>query len=218
MPPTPWLPSFIARNGSRGNIAERRRRAGADQTAQLVPARAGRARHFGCAARYRRQHRLSRYYRQLRAAAADDPMGRHLLRADPCRADARLRAGRRHLESRPRVPRRAGLECRSVPSVRGGAELRLAAVFPLSAGDQRGADHQLRPGDGDEPLSRDPAQPCTGHLHADVRARLGGRTLDRRRAGGALGLARRVLVPRADRACRAAIPTRSTPPRPIRPD
>src|SRR4051794_37527384 len=146
MPPTLWLPSFIARNGSWGNIAERRRPAGADQTARLVPAGAGRARYFGGAARYRRQDRLSRYYRQLRAAAADDPMGRHLLCADPCRADARLRAGGRYLEPWTRVSRRAGLERRGLFAVRGGAELWLAAVFPLSAGDQRRPDHQLRPG------------------------------------------------------------------------
>ena len=108
----------------------------------------------------------------------------------------------------PGVSRRARVERRGLPVVRRGAELWLAVVLPLSAGDRRRADHQLRAGAGHQPLSRGAAQPRARHLHADVRVGLGARAADRRGAGGALGLARRVLVPRADRADQPPLPAR----------
>ena len=84
--------------------------------------------------------------------------------------------------------------------VRRRAELRLAAVFQGVAGDRRGAHHQLCPGDRDQPLSGKPPRTGARHIYADVRAGLGGRPADRGGAGRELGLARGVLVSRADRA------------------
>jgi MFS family permease len=73
-------------------------------------------------------------------------------------------------------------------------------VLPLSARGRRRARHQLRAGSGDRALSRGAAQPCGRHVYADLRPRHGVGTADRRDHGGALGLARGVLVSRADRA------------------
>ena len=62
-------------------------------------------------------------------------------------------------------------------------------VLPLSAGDRRRADRQLRPGAGDEPLSRDAAQPRPRRLHADVCLGSVSGAVGRRGAGGTLGVA-----------------------------
>ena len=105
---------------------------------------------------------------------------------------------------------RAGLvvEHRRVPAVRRRAELRLAAVLPVSARHQRRAHPELRTRAGDKPLPGGAAQPCARHVHVDVRDRVGRRAADRRVAGSALGLAGGVLVPRSDCADKPVVAAR----------
>ena len=98
----------------------------------------------------------------------------------------------------PDLPVRHRLERAGIPGLRRLPQLRMAAGRPRAARRRRGDGAVLRPGAGHQPLPRIRANANSRVVHDGFWHRRGARIGARRPAGGSLGLAVGVLVPRTD--------------------